>query len=57
MLSSYARVIRDGQEVQIPIEELVPGDVMLLDEGDKISADARLVKSSELRDKSICPNW
>ena len=49
MLSSYARVIRDGQEKQLPIEELVPGDVMLLEEGDKISADARLVKTSNLR--------
>ena len=49
LLSSYVRVIRDGQEKQLPIEELVPGDVMLLEEGDKISADARLVKTSNLR--------
>ena len=49
MLSSYARVIRDGQEMQILTDELVPGDLMLVEEGDKISADARLVKSSELQ--------
>ncbi|MDF2903859.1 MAG: P-type superfamily ATPase [Bacillus sp. (in: firmicutes)] len=49
MLSSYARVIRDGQEVQILTDELVPGDVMLVEEGDKISADARLVRASELQ--------
>ncbi|MDP4085486.1 MAG: cation-transporting P-type ATPase [Bacillota bacterium] len=49
MLSSYARIIRDGTEVQILTEQLVPGDVMLIGEGDKISADARLVKASDLQ--------
>ena len=49
MLSSYARVIRDGQEVQILTDDLVPGDVMMIEEGDKISADARLVMASELQ--------
>ncbi|MGJ7922145.1 cation-translocating P-type ATPase [Neobacillus sp. LXY-4] len=49
MLASYARVIRDGQEQQILTDDLVPGDVMLIEEGDKISADARLVKSSDLQ--------
>ncbi len=49
MLPSYARVIRDGQEQQISAEDLVPGDIMLVEEGDKISADARLLKSSDLQ--------
>lgn len=49
MLSSYARVIRDGQEQKVLSEELVPGDVLLVEEGDKISADARLVKSTDLQ--------
>ncbi|NMD71071.1 cation-transporting P-type ATPase [Bacillus sp. DNRA2] len=49
MLASYARVIRDGKEAQIVTDELVPGDVILLEEGDKISADARLIKSSDLQ--------
>ncbi|WP_147535462.1 cation-translocating P-type ATPase [Bacillus marasmi] len=49
MLASYARVIREGKETQILTDELVPGDVMLLEEGDKISADARLIKSSDLQ--------
>ncbi len=49
MLPSYARVIRDGQEQRILAEELVPGDVMLVAEGDRISADGRLVQDSELR--------
>ncbi len=49
MLPSYARVIRDGQEVQISAEDLVPGDIMLIEEGDKISADARVLASSDLQ--------
>jgi len=49
MLSSYARVVRDNQEIQILTEELVPGDIMILAEGDKISADSRLLFSSDLQ--------
>ncbi|MFT4007914.1 MAG: HAD-IC family P-type ATPase, partial [Lacrimispora sp.] len=49
MLPSYARVIRDGQEIKILAEDLVIGDIMLLEEGDKISADARLIKCSDLQ--------
>ncbi len=49
LMPSYARVLRDGQERQIPAEDLVPGDVILLGEGDRISADARLVREAELR--------
>ena len=49
MLPSYASVIRDGQEQKILAEDLVPGDVMVLAEGDKISADARVVRASDLQ--------
>jgi Ca2+-transporting ATPase len=49
LLPSYARVLRDGQEQRVLAEELVPGDVMLLSEGDRISADGRLVQEAELR--------
>jgi len=49
LLPSFARVIRDGEEQRIPAEELVPGDVLVLAEGDSISADARVVQESELR--------
>ncbi len=49
LLPTYARVVRDSQEQRIPAEELVPGDVLILAEGDSISADARLVQESELR--------
>ena len=49
MLPSYARVIRDGKEQKILAEDLVIGDIILLEEGDKISADARLIESSDLQ--------
>jgi len=49
LLSPYALVLRDGEEQRILAEELVPGDVMLLAEGDRISADGRLVEEAELR--------
>jgi Ca2+-transporting ATPase len=49
MLPSYARVIRDNKEEQILAEDLVPGDIMLVEEGDKISADARVLASSDFQ--------
>ena len=49
LLPHYARVIRNGEEQRIPASDLVPGDVVILAEGDHISADARLVEEFELR--------
>ncbi len=48
MLPTYARVIRDGQEVRVEAEELVPGDIIVLSEGDRISADARILLADDL---------
>jgi len=49
LLPLQARVIRDGREVRIDAEELVPGDLILLAEGERICADGRLVEEAELR--------
>jgi magnesium-transporting ATPase (P-type) len=49
LLPTYAHVLRDGEEARILAEALAPGDVMLLTEGDHLSADARLLQESELR--------
>jgi len=49
ILPRRARVRRDGGEAHIPAEELVPGDVLVLSEGDHVSADARVVEETELR--------
>jgi Ca2+-transporting ATPase len=49
LLPTYTRVLRDGAEQKILVEDLVPGDIILLGEGDSISADCRLVTTAELR--------
>ncbi len=49
MLSAEARTIRGGETRLIPAEELVPGDVVLLELGDRIPADLRLVEVKNLR--------
>ena len=41
-------VIRDGRQVSIATEDLVPGDIMVLEEGEKIPADAELVRENDL---------
>ncbi|MFO1126232.1 MAG: HAD-IC family P-type ATPase [Methylocystis sp.] len=49
MLSSEARTLRDGKTRVVAAEELVPGDVVLLESGDRIPADIRLVEVKNLR--------
>lgn len=44
MIKVNVKVIRDNKEILIPSEQLVPGDIVLLESGDKISADMRLIK-------------
>ena len=49
MAAPLASVLRDGQEIEIPARELVPGDINLLRTGDRIPADARLIEAVNLR--------
>jgi len=49
MLSLQAMVKRDGRFISLAAEQLVPGDVVLLQSGDKVPADLRLFKARELR--------
>ena len=49
MLAPTIRVMRDGAEARIPSREIVPGDVMLLEAGDRLPADARLVEVHSLQ--------
>lgn len=46
---SVARVVRDGHQRQVPSEQLVAGDLVLLDAGDRVPADGRLVEEARLR--------
>ena len=46
--STEARVLRDGQPRVIPARELVPGDVVLLEGGDVVTADLRLLEANRL---------
>ena len=49
MLTPTITALRGGKEEEIPSKELVPGDILLLEAGDKIPADARLVENHSLR--------
>jgi len=49
MAAPKATVVRDGEEKSVPSRELVPGDVIVLSTGDRISADARLLEAASLK--------
>ncbi|MFA4917137.1 MAG: cation-translocating P-type ATPase [Syntrophales bacterium] len=49
MLSPTITVLRDGREKEVPSRELIPGDILLLEAGDRIPADARLIENFSLK--------
>jgi Ca2+-transporting ATPase len=49
MTAPRATAVREGREVDVPARDLVPGDVILLRAGDRVSADARLVEAINLQ--------
>ena len=48
MVPENARVLRDGMQVMLPVLELVPGDVVFLEAGDRVPADMRLIRQKNL---------
>ena len=48
MSAAHATVIRDGVRKRVPATDLVPGDVLIVEEGDIVPADARLIQSTAL---------
>ena len=48
MAAATAGVVRDGRAQRIPAADVVPGDLLVLEEGDAVSADARLVEVASL---------
>ncbi len=49
MSAPHARVLRDGRKIEIPAENVVPGDVLLLEAGDMVAADGRVLCSYSLQ--------
>ena len=49
MVAAHARVIRDGEVATVDATDLVPGDILRVEEGDTIPADARLIHAAALR--------
>src|SRR5262249_3252364 len=49
MLSAQARALRGGAKLMITAEQVVPGDIVLLESGDKIPADLRLIDAKNFR--------
>lgn len=49
MAAATSKVMRDGRVMQIPSEELVVGDIILLEAGDAVPADARIIESASLK--------
>ena len=52
MMASVTTVIRDGKELRISPEELVPGDVVRLTLGDRVPADMRIIYTADLKTES-----
>jgi Ca2+-transporting ATPase len=49
MAASTATVVRDGEQVQVPASQLVPGDVVILEAGGIVPADCRLLEAARLK--------
>lgn len=49
MLSLEAAVLRDGKRLEIPADEVVPGDIVLFSAGDRLPADVRLIEANNLK--------
>src|SRR4026207_1657747 len=49
MAAAHARVLRDGEPSSVLATDVVPGDIVLIEEGDTIPADARVIRSTALQ--------
>lgn len=49
MIAPKASVLRDGKRISVPMADLVPGDVVLIEAGDRVPADLRLLRARNLR--------
>lgn len=49
MSSPTAKVLRDGKKIEVPSAEIVPGDIVLLEAGDMVVADGRIIENYSLK--------
>ena len=49
MMKSMAKVRRDGEMAEIPAEQIVPGDIVVVDAGDRVPADGRVILAATLQ--------
>jgi calcium-translocating P-type ATPase len=49
MIDPKASVLREGRRLTVPAEEVVPGDIVLIEAGDRVPADLRLIRASRLK--------
>lgn len=47
--SPFAKVMRDGQKIEIPSKDVVPGDILILEAGDLVAADGRILNNYSLK--------
>jgi Ca2+-transporting ATPase len=48
MAAPTAKIVRGGKTIEVPSQDLVPGDLLLLEDGDKLAADARLMEAHNM---------
>ncbi len=48
LAAPHARVLRGGQPTEVPADGIVPGDLLLLETGDRVAADARIIEAGDL---------
>ena len=49
MTAATSKVLRDGKQQLIPSSQLVPGDIVILEAGDSVPADGRILESASLK--------
>lgn len=49
LIAPHAHLVREGRRVNVAVEEIVPGDIVSLEAGDRVPADLRLIRASALR--------